>query len=348
MAYLVKHTDAGSYIDGVPALKWGEYKDCTYCGAVSLLFDVMGINTSYEEIMGLTGSCYRFGMCYGWDPGSIILNTSYAYLEFKDACGVDYNANRAFGIDFYTVGDEKKRDICVRNSIDNGVPVLTLGGIYAPEWCLITGYEQTKGGISYFGRSYFDYSALPNELFTANNYALANRYPGEFPSLFVKLCDRFCESVKPEDGLKISIQTCLKMFSNKPLFGYDAYDFMINSLIKNIYPHSELPEKNYSGQNVCRHIASLLDARRAAYVYLADSSQILSGDNKKRMLKISDMYKQMFELLSSAVSYDRLYGHEYDYGFPENLRKDISFSLGKMKILEKQIRIIAADILENW
>lgn len=66
----MKTANGGSYIDGVPMLKWGEWRDCTYGGTLALIFDVIGIETSYEEIMGLSGSCYKIIMADNWDPGS--------------------------------------------------------------------------------------------------------------------------------------------------------------------------------------------------------------------------------------------------------------------------------------
>ena len=39
--YQEKTANGGSYIDGVPILKWGEWKDCTYEGTLALIFDVI-------------------------------------------------------------------------------------------------------------------------------------------------------------------------------------------------------------------------------------------------------------------------------------------------------------------
>ncbi|MCL2298858.1 MAG: hypothetical protein FWC27_01770, partial [Firmicutes bacterium] len=50
MPYTVKTANGGSYIDGVPMLRWGEWRDCTYGGALALIFDAIGVKTSYEEI----------------------------------------------------------------------------------------------------------------------------------------------------------------------------------------------------------------------------------------------------------------------------------------------------------
>ncbi|MDR0286355.1 MAG: hypothetical protein LBI03_01410 [Clostridiales bacterium] len=72
-----------TYIDGVPPMKsgeWGKWLSCTYSGCMTLLLNALGVRITYEQIMGFTGSCYRTSMAYGWDPGSNILDITYAYL----------------------------------------------------------------------------------------------------------------------------------------------------------------------------------------------------------------------------------------------------------------------------
>lgn len=346
--YQIKTANGGSYIDGVPKLKWGEYKDCTYSGAVSLLLQVLGLNATYEQIAGLTGSCYRFGMCYGWDPGSLIVNTDFAYLGFGDACGTDYNANRVYGLDFYGIADAEERDQKVQHSIDNGIPVLCMGGFGAPEWCLLTGYEKTADGIKYFGRSYFDDNATEEELLTDNKYSFFKGYPGEWPDGFLKLCDRSCEPTNPLDALKTSLETCIKMFSPHEKMGYGAYEFAISSLKNNKYPSGEDENAEYNGWNVSMLFSTLSDARRAAYVYLENSAKLLSGENKPKLLSVSAMYREMFDILSTVLPYKALNDGEYNSGLPAELREQIIDALQKMVELERQARVVVQNILDRW
>ncbi len=344
----MKTANGGRYIDGVPTLKWGEYKDCTYSGAVALLLNVLGIHATYEQIAGLTGSCYRFGMCYGWDPGSLIVNTDYAYLGFGGACGTDYNANRAYGLDFYGVSDEEERNKKVQNSIDAGIPVLCMGGFGAPEWCLLTGYEKADDGIKYFGRSYFDGDATEEELLTDNKYSFFKGYPGEYPNGFLKLCNKSCEPTSPLEALKTSLETCIKMFSPHEKMGYGAYEFAINSLKNNKYPAGENENAEYSGWNVCMFFSTLLDARRAAYIYLEESTKLLSDENKAKLSDVSAMYKNMFDTLSAVLPYKALNDGEYNSGLSVELRKQIVGALEKMVEMERQARVTVQDILDHW
>jgi hypothetical protein len=339
----VKTANGGSYIDGVPRLQWGQWKDCTYSGSVTLLLNILGVPATYEQVAGLTGSCYRLGMCYDWDPGSLIVNTSYAYLKgFENACGTDSNANRAFGFDFYSVKDEAERDQKVRNSIDAGVPVLTLESIGEPEWELLTGYEKTEGGFRYFGRSYFDGDAAGRETRTEDGYTLAKGYPGEAPGLFVKFCDRRCEPLPAKEALRQSLDTALKMFG-KPKkrthkrMGYGAYEFMIDSL-----------NSNGCGKDYQAHFSNLLDARRAAHIYLAQSPPLLAGENQARLLRAAALYQEMFDALSAVLPYAKQFDYEATPALTSDLSKEIAGVLEKMAVLEKQARILVKEILDHW
>ena len=351
-AYPVLAANGGSYIDGVPTLKWGEFKDCTYSGCVALWLNVMGVNATYEQVAGLTGSCYRLSMCYGWDPGSCIMNTSYSLLKgFADACGADDNANRAFGFEFYTVEDEAERDEKVQKSIDSGIPVLALGGTFFAEWNILTGYEKTEGGIRYFGRSYFDGFSSAHEFYTNNRYALANRYPGEYPGLFLKLCNQSCEPTPSKEALKRSLETCLIMFGapktwKSKRLGYGAYKFMIDSLKRDRYYNSLKKTTKY--KDVEMHFSNLLDARRAAHIYLAESAPLLSGENRARLLRVAAMYKEMFDVLSAVLPYEKLCNNEFEAGLSAELRQEIIGALQKMILLEKQARVIVRKILADW
>ena len=151
-------TENGAYVDSFPKLGEGdsEWGDCTHSYFVTLVLKYLGIETTYEQVMGLSGSCYRVSMIYGWDPGSNILDITSSHL----GAGSDENACRFYGIDIYAIetgeAGEKATEEQVRKSVDAGIPVLILGGKFLPEWSVLLGYEKTSDGYKYFGRSFFD------------------------------------------------------------------------------------------------------------------------------------------------------------------------------------------------
>ncbi|MCL1887567.1 MAG: C39 family peptidase [Kiritimatiellaeota bacterium] len=338
-------TENGAYIDGVPPLKWGEHKDCTYAGAVAAALNTLGKNATYEQISGLAGSCFHFSMCYGWDPGSTLVNTSYHFLRLD----CDPNATRAFGIDYQMPGGQDKEAYGekARQSIDAGVPVLALGSRDHPEWCVVTGYEKKGGEYVYFGRSYFDVNAPESELYTDNRHTLANNFPGEYPDVFFRLLDP-CEPMPAKEALRISLQTCLDMFEPHEKMGYGAYEYVINSLDTNVI-NSEFdgkPRLNAVGII----FGYLLSARRTAHIYLTESAEILSGGNREKLLVAAGLYKEMHDALEHVTPYEKLGKDEFNFeaGLSPELRKELSGAFRTMLDLEKRAHTIIAEILTDW
>jgi len=337
----VRAANGGSYIDGLPMLRWGEWKDCTYGGALALIFGAMGVRTSYEEIMGLSGACYKAILGEDWDPSSEMPQVG---------ANCEHNAPQAFGIRAYCLKNEKKRDANVMKNLDRGFPVLLCGQRAAPEWTVLTGYEKAGGGIRFFGRTYFDYEgAAGDETYTDNRYYLANQYPGEYPNGLLRFYDKKRRPLNPRKALRISLETCLRTFApEKPggyKQGYDAYDIMIAGF--------ELDEEQYRAK--CRndqyHIGSLMDARRAAHIYLRDSAALLTGENRALLLQASALYRAMLENMLAAVPYEKtssVFNGNSNPTWNAAQRRALVKALRENKGLEKQVRVIVAEILEHW
>ena len=109
--YSVKTADNGRYIDGVPMLNWGEWKDNTYCGAIALAAAVVGIPVSYEYLMGVSGLCYRFAMRPNWCPGSALVQNGTVW---------DDSIYAALGLELYSIPDAEQRDKRVMENMDAG------------------------------------------------------------------------------------------------------------------------------------------------------------------------------------------------------------------------------------
>lgn len=333
-----------TYIDGVPPVKWGEWHECTYSGCMTLLLNALGAKTTYEQIMGLTGSCYRASMAYGWDPGSNIVNITYYWLFVATGNPVpDNNANRFFGIDYANIHDhintDNDRAVCeekVKASINSGMPVLVLGSRGAPEWGIVLGYEVTSDGFKYFGRSYFDEGASEDEIFTKNRYVLANRFPAEC----VHVYDNLCEPTPFIDAFKISLETCLDMFKPHEKFGYGAYDKMIQGFENNKFP----TDWNSDG-DAGTIIRTLIDARRAAYIFLNENAGILTENNKSKLLEVALLYKKMFDALQSVMPYKK----DFDQSaMSDKMSKEIADVFRTCKELEYKAHGIIKEILDHW
>lgn len=326
----------GCYIDGIPRLRRGEWRDCTLNACLTLMLNATGADATYERVMGLTGSCFRLSMCYGWDPGSVLVNTSYYYLGID----ADKNAGRAYGMECYNPPDAESRDAQVMNSIDSGVPVLILSGRGEPEWGLVLGYERQEDGVKFFGRTYFDGDATEEELFTDNRYALTNKYPGEW-ELGQKLFNRPCEVPPALDLLRTALTTCLEMFAPHEKFGYSAYDIMIESFEGNTFT----TEWSDDGQ-IGYIMFSLIDARRAAYLFLEQSAETLpQGEPRTRLTRAASLFKEMFEALNGAIPYEN-YNFELDKtGLNDSMRANIARALRTAAGLERQARAEIEEVI---
>ena len=298
-ADVVKTASDGSYIDGVPMLKWGEWQDNSYCGCVITLLNAAGIPVSYEEVMGLSGVCYQAIMRDDWDPSSQMPQNGRL---------CEKNVGDALGIAVYTLDNDKDMWEQAKLSIDHGYPVLLVGGRWAPEWSLACGYQVINGESRFYGRTYFDCQnyAIPekdielqsthvpeNEIYTDNKYFYFNVFPGVYPVALTRFYDKKCEPVSRKQALKVSLETCLMMFEQQPgehhRFGYDAYNVLIAGF--------ELDDAEYQAKCGCDqyHIGSMQDSRHAAYVYLDASTGLLDGANKAKLAETAKLYKTMLD-----------------------------------------------------
>ena len=282
----------------VPMLEWGKFKDNSYCGCVTALLNSAGISVSYEEIMGLSGVCYQATIGNDWDPSSQMP---------QNGSPCEKNVGDALGISVYSLSDNQKIWDRAKESIDNGVPVLLTAGRWAPEWTLACGYEEENGEYKFFGRTYFDSQKYfkekiiehqstnvpENEIYTEHQYFYFNGFPGWFPEVLTRFYDRKCEPISKKQALKTSLETCIRMFeqasNSTHKFGYDVYDEFIRGF--------ELGEDAYKATCVCDqfHIGSMQDARRAAYIYLSSSANLLDGENKAKLENAAGIYKKMFD-----------------------------------------------------
>jgi hypothetical protein len=312
---------------------------------MTLLLNALGAKTTYEQVMGLTGSCYRASMAYGWDPGSTIVNITYWHQFVKTGKAVpDNNASLSYGIDYTNIYDhsfkENDKDACeklVQDSIKSGIPVLSLGGRFAPEWSIVLGYEISTEGTKYFGRSFFDENANENELFTDNRYVLADRFPAECVHVYTKPC----EPISPINALKISLETCLNMFKPHERFGYGAYERMVKSFENNEFKCDWSDTGDIDTIFIC-----LTDARKAAFKYLLENANLLSGENKNDLLKVSSLYKNMYNILQGVLDDKDFDGNIISQS--ENVRTKIIGELHTLVKLERNAHVIIGNILNNW
>ena len=133
-------------------LEWGANNTmpCTWAGALCAALKSMGENYTYEQIMGMSGACYRLAFCEVWDWSALDALVAFSYdVPLYEAIGYEPVWACRLEKDERTL--ERRRivaDIC------RGVPVVAMNLRVAPEWGIITGYS--GNGKTLFCRTYFD------------------------------------------------------------------------------------------------------------------------------------------------------------------------------------------------
>jgi len=344
-AYEVKTENGGSYIDGVPALRWGQWKDNAYIGCIAAVTEALGAPVSYETLMGVSGICYRFGLKVNWCPSSEIPQNGPVWDD--QIAGIT-------GIRQYSLRDGRGRDRRARESLDAGRPVLGCGLFGSPEWDMLTGYDEK----CFFGRSYFHTQGpgephdKPEALHTPNRYPRAENYPGEYPKGLLRFFDKPCKKEEPLALLKKSLEICLAYWNHEARadnrFGEAAYRLLIENLEKSDAAWAE----NCGCANY--HAGSLADARRSAYVYLRDASALLGGAQRQKLLGVAGAYKSIVDGILAATPYEMLSGSWVSGGgsVPETwsreTRKALVAALVRAIGTERQIQLAVRDILAHW
>ena len=326
-------------IAGVRRLRWGEWRDCTYGGAIAALMNTVGAEVTYEEVMGLSGACYRICMKEDWCPSAGMPQCGY---------DVETPLYRALGFAPYSIADESERRQKVKECLDKGIPVLCCGQRAEPEWGIITGYA--KGEEVFFGRTYFDYGgAKESEVFAEDEYYLADRFPGQYPEALMKFFDKRCEAISPKEALKQSLETCIGTLRQGPgdhgyVRGYEAYELWVRGL-EDEAEFDEFP----AGTNGY-HLDMLRDARRCAYIYLEQGLELVSHSNRGRLGNAVELFRSMFDGLMTFAPYQgtdsSFNGRLEDWGMDR--RRELAAVLRELCAMERQVEATFQTILGEW
>lgn len=341
--YPVKLHLGGHYIDGLPPLRWGQSCDCTWAGSAKLLLDAVGVNMTYPEIMGFSGTCYYFSMTSNWCPSAAMPQIEYnPNIKLELAAGVKSGSF-----------DSEDRDCKVREAISHGMPVMLIEPRVEMEWGVLCGYT---GDGRFYGRSYFD-NLKPDEkdIFTHNNYFLADKYPGANPDLIYFLCGKTVP-LPLNEALKASLVTAQNLYTAKPryngqyVFGLAAYDILINGLQLDDAGFAAITQYGSTGNGTIL-LTRLIDARRAAHAFWKEKSNHLSSINARKMRDVAQLYDDVVSTLDTVLPNDVIALTQNGYPFESwsgETRIRFADALKTCKQLEQQAIHIISDVLKHW
>lgn len=274
---LFRKRPSGEYfIPNVPELPaFGKGNDCSWAAALTGALQAMGVSTDYNQVMGVSGACYRLAFCTpDWDFSSV---DGLVVYDFANP------AYEAFGYKVcFENRMEKEQRAEVRKKIMENVsenkPVLAINLRVAPEWGIICGYKESGGEL--FCRTKYDREVIDSAEYKADK-------PNEFDYLFVDnwpfIISYFTEKHAAPDereNLIKSLQILIDCNKQGVVRGYvtgvEAYKVWAEELQQDAWYETHDDEdllRRLMVNQFC--VLALCDARKAAASYLVSGKQLL-------------------------------------------------------------------------
>lgn len=279
---LYRKDTSACVLAGIPPLQWEAGQECTWAGAIHAALQYMGENYSYEQIMGMSGACYRlaFTDVWDWSATDALVAFDYSSVLFR---AIGYEQQWAARVEKDDRGAERRR---IMENIAAGKPVVAINLRIAPEWGVITGYRDD--GKTLLCRTYFDREYL-NE---AQDYLESDFWP----FLIVHFGDKI-ERPSPIEILAASLRALVDSFeapANRGYFqGAQAYEKWIaglgNDALWNAVASKEDVERRMSVNDAM--LLNLIDARRCAAAYLRESAAMLTDEQAKVLVDAATTYE---------------------------------------------------------
>ncbi|MCL2014446.1 MAG: helix-turn-helix domain-containing protein, partial [Oscillospiraceae bacterium] len=270
-------------LSGISPLSWGHGMDCCWGGSLYTALKYMGESYTYEQLMGMSGACYRlnFTEVWDWSATDALVAFDYSDILFK---AIGYEQVWADRLDKDKRSSERK---LIVSDIQMGKPVVAINLRVAPEWGVITGYADN--GKKLYCRTYFDGDLLEEDgkvKSSGNEYLETENWPFMLVHFGKKE-----ERPADKEILKTSLQTLVDSFHAPCERGYwqgeEAYKKWIEGL-----KNDSLWDLNNIRDDFCRRasvnectLRSLIDERRCAAVFLGECGQT----------ELSEMYQRIYE-----------------------------------------------------
>jgi hypothetical protein len=311
-----KQQTGEAFIPNVPMLPpFGEGWECSWAAALTAALQAMGHKTTYEQVMGVSGACYRLAFCSpGWDYSSVDGLVAYDYAT---------PAFKAFGYKEERYGRIEKADRSVHRErmmkeIRSNMPILGINLRVAAEWGVICGYKEN--GDELFCRTKYDKPTIENDpQFMKGHPEFKKEWLGPYDYIQVDnwpfLISYFAghnhqtptEAENLINSLKVFIDCSGQERDKGYRMGFQAYETWRNDLLDDGWYDKNDDEqyaRRFSVNQFCT--LALFDARKAAYVYLNDSASLLpdKADDMERIIglfnEISKKAGQIHKMLDSG------------------------------------------------
>ena len=338
------------YVPNVPMLpQWGKGWECSWAAALTAALMAMGHRTAYEQVMGVSGACYRLAFCSpGWDYSSVDGLVAYDYAT---------PAFKAFGYREERHGRIEKTDRAAHREkmmkqIRSHMPVLGINLRVAAEWGVICGYK--NNGADFLCRTKYDADVLNKPDYEKGKDNLYDYlYMDNWPFLVSYFAGHNHQMPSDTENLINSLKVFVDCSKQEGESGYRmgflAYETWQGDLLDDDWYDKNDDDqfaRRFSVNQFCA--LALYDARKAAYIYLNDSTALLP-DNTDSMTRIVCLFKtisekaeQIHKMLDSG---EYLEGARARKFWTRDMRQRQADLLAQMLEAEREAVVIAEKIM---
>lgn len=280
---VVTRQQGAARIEGVQRLQWGVGRENTFINSLLVTLTALGEQTTYPELMGLSGAAFRLQFHQPqWCPSS------------PDAtCGFDcsWPALKAFGFDYAVrhvnpddADQVKKARSDIVHAIDRGLPVPAIHLVKAPDWGVVVGYRDS--GATLLCR---DYHA------GGDDYVAAER----FPTALLLLRTRSRPPARQASvarSLRLAAGLVKTLSYDNYTCGLNAYERWAADLCDEARFGCPPGDPEQLGQLMqINHwvYLTLVDARRAAFEYLGGLVNELPAPAGEHIAAAADLYRRL-------------------------------------------------------
>lgn len=318
----VSRSDGRAVIEGVERLGWGEGRENTFVGALTVLAHALGDEAHYDFLMGVSGAAFRVQLCQPeWCPSA------------PDAgCGFQCDAAATAALGYVTetmfasvedAGQMRQVREAVVHSIDQGHPVIALDLVKSADYGVIVGYADA--GETFLCRSYWD---------TTEEYTRAEKWP--WAIVFIR--ERRTPPTRP-DLIRRSLEQAVMLATTERfdtyLSGFGAYETWAQQFLEDSRFGPDRLQQTAQA-NAWSYI-SLMDCRAAASRYLSAIADEFPATRAQRLLEAADLYGQVIGVLGDTqgmVPFPLQLGEKAAY--PIDQRRVEAETLRKALGLERQ------------
>jgi len=276
------------FIPDVPKLPFfGSGMECSWAAALTAALQAMGVKITYEEVMGVSGACYRLAFHSPvWDYSSVDGLVAYDYA---------LPGYTAFGYTPVMHGRIEKEErpehrARITREIRGHMPVLGINLRVAPEWGVICGYA--KDGQEFYCRTKYDQPTIENDPEFIKGHPKFNKenlgpydylHMDNWPFLLCYFSDKRNPPPPKENlinSLKVFIDCAAKEKEGHYSMGFKAYEVWSADLRDEDFYETCDDEQMARRLNVNQFCTlALLDARKSAHAYLKSSAGLIEGNS---------------------------------------------------------------------